>query len=719
MLKNLYLGNNNLEGEIPVEIGNLKLLEHLNIASSSLTRPIPNVIFNMSSLKLINLQENNLTGTLPMDIYFDHPLLEELYLAKNQLTGQIPSHLWDYRGLQIISLTENKFTGSIPKKVGNLILLKALYLSNNNLTGTLPGEIGKLNLERLLLNQNSLTGLIPFEIFNTLMIIEISMAWNHFSGHLPLSMGFCTPNLEKIYLGNNDLSGLIPSSISNASKLIVIALFSNSFTGFIPNTLGNLRDLRRLFIGENNLTGEVSTPELRFFNSLTNCKNLELLSISLNQFNGILPASIANLSTSLLVFEAFGSKIKGEFPIGIGSLSSLSSVVLDSNELTGSIPFTLGRLKNLERVYLEHNDLHGSIPNDLCRLKRMGDLYLSHNKLDGIIPSCLGELGSMRRLFLDSNNLTSIIPSTLWNLEDLLYLNFSTNSLTGSLPSDIGNLKVITQMDLSWNQFSGEIPSTIGSGRMLTFLSFAHNELQGSIPQSLGDLELRYLQYFNVFFNRLEGEIPIGGCFANFTAQSFMQNDGLCGVPRLQVQPCKRSRSRNLSPLKYILPPIVATILLIALIIVFIRGRKRGVELKTQLSSSPHAWRRVSYIELLQATNGFNESNLLGARGVGSVYKGMLSDEVIVVVKVFNLQLEEAFKSFDVECEVLRNIRHRNLTKIVSSCSNPDFLALVLEYMPNGSLEKWLYSHNYCLTILERLNRMLDVAFALEYLHHG
>ncbi|KAM7515171.1 hypothetical protein LguiA_004754 [Lonicera macranthoides] len=44
---------------------------------------------------------------------------------------------------------------------------------------------------------------------------------------------------------------------------------------------------------------------------------------------------------------------------------------------------------------------------------------------------------------------------------------------------------------------------------------------------------------------------------------------------------------------------------------------------------------------------------------------------------------------------------------------------LVLEYMPNGSLEKWLYSHNYCLTILERLNIMIDVAFALEYLHHG
>ncbi|KDO39401.1 hypothetical protein CISIN_1g037267mg, partial [Citrus sinensis] len=39
--------------------------------------------------------------------------------------------------------------------------------------------------------------------------------------------------------------------------------------------------------------------------------------------------------------------------------------------------------------------------------------------------------------------------------------------------------------------------------------------------------------------------------------------------------------------------------------------------------------------------------------------------------------------------------------------------------MPNGSLEKWLYSYNYFFDILERLNIMIDVGSALEYPHHG
>ncbi|KAH9658686.1 protein kinase domain-containing protein [Citrus sinensis] len=92
---------------------------------------------------------------------------------------------------------------------------------------------------------------------------------------------------------------------------------------------------------------------------------------------------------------------------------------------------------------------------------------------------------------------------------------------------------------------------------------------------------------------------------------------------------------------------------------------------------------------------------------------------IMLLLIAIIVYLERTFVSFNSECEVLWNVRHRNLIKILSGCSNLDFKALVLEFMPNGSLEKWLYSHNYFLDILERLNIMIDVGLALEYLHHG
>ncbi|XP_060195202.1 probable LRR receptor-like serine/threonine-protein kinase At3g47570 [Lycium barbarum] len=101
------------------------------------------------------------------------------------------------------------------------------------------------------------------------------------------------------------------------------------------------------------------------------------------------------------------------------------------------------------------------------------------------------------------------------------------------------------------------------------------------------------------------------------------------------------------------------------------------------------------------------------------VYKGILKDGTLFAAKVFNAQMEGSFKSFDTECEMLRKLRHRNLAKGITSCSTIDFKALVLEYMSNGTLEKWLYSHYSFLVMLQRLDIMIDVASEMDYLHNG
>ncbi|CAA3004006.1 probable LRR receptor-like serine threonine-kinase At3g47570 isoform X3, partial [Olea europaea subsp. europaea] len=116
---------------------------------------------------------------------------------------------------------------------------------------------------------------------------------------------------------------------------------------------------------------------------------------------------------------------------------------------------------------------------------------------------------------------------------------------------------------------------------------------------------------------------------------------------------------------------------------------------------------------------GCSEIHLLGTGSFGSVYRGTLNNGRDVAVKVFDLQHQNAFKSFDVECVVFRNLRHLNFRKVISTCSNQDFQALVLEYISNGSLEKWLYLESYFLDSLQRISIMIDIACAMEYLHYG
>ncbi|XP_022882519.1 receptor kinase-like protein Xa21 isoform X1 [Olea europaea var. sylvestris] len=718
-LDTLDLSFNPLKGNIPEDIGNLHSLRILGLQYNRLTGVIPLQIFNISTMEIFSFTGNSLTGNLPLHICHGFPRLRGLHLSKNEFVGEIPSNLSECLQLQVLSLSFNKFSGSIPGEIGRIRTLQGLALGSNDLSGTIPRELGNLdNLKLLSMGSNFLNGSIPTSIFNI-------------------------SSLQYIAIQRCSLSGnLDPNSIANSSKVTTIILDHNNFNGPIPNFLGNLCFIEILDLSDNNFISEY--PEFSFITSLTNCRYLTLLDIGNNPLNGILPLSIGNLSTSLQYLDGHNCDLKGSIPYEIGNLTSLIRLTLFGNELTGSIPASVVNLQKLQGLSLTHNKISGSIPNSLCELQNLCELVLSQNLITGAIPGCIGNITALRSLYIDTNRLTSIIPTSLWLQKDLLELNLSTNTLSGSLPEEIGNLKVACLIDLSANRFFGSIPSAIGDLLTLSNLSLAHNTLQGSIPESMGKIlnleqldlshnnlsgnipksleSLKYLTYLDISFNDLRGEVPSGGPFKYFSSKSFMSNEGLCGNPIYGLPSCRTSRQKRrktMLAVVFSLFGITVLILIVTASAYAIERYRRKHLVENGVDSAPGTNLRVSYYELLQATEGYSESHLLGTGSLGSVYKGTLNNGRDVAVKVFNLQQQNAFKSFDVECEVLRNLRHRNLCKVISTCSNPDFKALVLEHMSNGSLEKWLYSDDYVLDIVQRINILIDVAYALEYLHYG
>jgi serine/threonine protein kinase len=216
-----------------------------------------------------------------------------------------------------------------------------------------------------------------------------------------------------------------------------------------------------------------------------------------------------------------------------------------------------------------------------------------------------------------------------------------------------------------------------------------------------------------------------------------MGNGELCGgIPKFQLPKCKyeKSKKRKLTlTLKLIISiffGLLGVTLVFSILLLFSLRKKRK---ENTSSDSGNLLLNLSYQSLLNATQGFSSTNLIGVGSFGSVYKGILDQgRHTVAIKVLNLSRHGASKSFKAECEALRNIRHRNLVKVLTSCSGidyqgHDFKALVMEFMGNGSLDEWLHptprinetlEEQRSLSLLQRLNIAIDVANALDYLHH-
>jgi hypothetical protein len=133
-LHTLDLSGNALHGYIPRQLGRLFRLRELWLHQNELEGNIPSGLYNCTNLVNLALSFNNLTGSIPRELgSLTH--LELLFLGANILTGTIPVSLSNISTFIDLDIAENKLMGSVPQELGQLISLQTLHLYENELSG--------------------------------------------------------------------------------------------------------------------------------------------------------------------------------------------------------------------------------------------------------------------------------------------------------------------------------------------------------------------------------------------------------------------------------------------------------------------------------------------------------------------------------------------------------------------------------------------------------
>ncbi|CAL0299092.1 unnamed protein product [Lupinus luteus] len=530
-LECLLLSNNKLQGSIPKSFQSLCQLETLDLSSNKLSGQFSDYMQHLCSegydIIDLKLSDNQLNGTLPYNIG-QLSNLQSLSISSNKFSGIInESHFSNLSNLRYLYVDQNPLSFNfssnwIPpfqlidlsasscnlgpnfplwlKDQGKLIFLQ---ISNNGISDYFPEWFWDLtsSLTYLNVSHNKLHGALPKSILSMEVgssEIRWDFSFNNLSGQLPSF----PPQLTLLSVSNNmETIGLL----GQFQKLQVLNLATNNFSGRIPDSFDTLQSIETIHLNDNNFTGK--------FPPLTNCRKLKLIDFGDNNIEGTIPTWVGENLHQMIVLRLRSNKFQGSIPESLCNLSHVQVLDLSNNNITGNIPHCLYHITALSNTTLSREpisyELSGLISFRATSLPSFSDKAIFSWK--GANREYEKNLRFFVAIDLSCNQLMGEIPQSITVLIALVSLNLSSNNLTGFIPKNIGHMKMLESLDLS------------------------KNHLSGTIPESLSNLS--FLNYMRLSFNNLSGKIPSSTQLGTLDAYTYTGNPGLCGPPLLKDCP--------------------------------------------------------------------------------------------------------------------------------------------------------------------------------------
>ncbi|XP_021715386.1 L-type lectin-domain containing receptor kinase IV.2-like isoform X2 [Chenopodium quinoa] len=319
-------------------------------------------------------------------------------------------------------------------------------------------------------------------------------------------------------------------------------------------------------------------------------------------------------------------------------------------------------------------------------------------ELDTVQNAVFGDIDG-NHVGIDVNGLKSVSSASVAYYSDEDKKNISLE-LSGGTPMKI------------WIDYDGE--------KMLMNVTLAplkHPKPQKNLLSTHVNLSSVLLDYMYVGFSSATG---LTGTEHYISGWSWSQIGQAQDLDLFKLPPFPNIRSHKNKPKFLFIVLIVVLLLLLGMIagVALAVWRKKFKELKEPWEQE-YISHRFSYKDIYIATKGFKDSELLGFGGFGKVYKGVIpSKHTPVAVKKISHDSRQGMREFVAEIVTMRRLRHRNLVQLLGYCRRKGELLLMYDYMPNGSLDKFLFKNkNSDLSWSQRFNIAKGVASALLYLH--